>query len=91
MVYCACLILPRCLSLQNATLQTEKHLLKEQLRQLDTQNSQLNAQTVAVQRQAALLQEHNTALHTQTAKLQVLHTTGALLHHVCTATVLLSL
>uniref|UniRef100_A0A674BIY8 Coiled-coil domain containing 88C n=1 Tax=Salmo trutta TaxID=8032 RepID=A0A674BIY8_SALTR len=59
----------------NATLQTEKHLLKEQLRQLDTQNSQLNAQTVAVQRQAALLQEHNTALHTQTAKLQVENST----------------
>uniref|UniRef100_A0A4W5PAS7 Coiled-coil domain containing 88C n=1 Tax=Hucho hucho TaxID=62062 RepID=A0A4W5PAS7_9TELE len=74
-VYCACLILPRCLSLQNATLQTEKHLLKEQLRQLDTQNSQLNAQTVAVQRQAAVLQEHNTALHTQTAKLQVENST----------------
>uniref|UniRef100_A0A674BI16 Coiled-coil domain containing 88C n=1 Tax=Salmo trutta TaxID=8032 RepID=A0A674BI16_SALTR len=65
----------KCLSLQNATLQTEKHLLKEQLRQLDTQNSQLNAQTVAVQRQAALLQEHNTALHTQTAKLQVENST----------------
>uniref|UniRef100_A0A8C7GPQ7 Coiled-coil domain containing 88C n=1 Tax=Oncorhynchus kisutch TaxID=8019 RepID=A0A8C7GPQ7_ONCKI len=75
MVYCACLILPGCLSLQNATLQTEKHLLKEQLRQLDTQNSQLNAQTVAVQRQSAVLQEHNTALHTQTAKLQVENST----------------
>uniref|UniRef100_A0A8C7U9S5 Coiled-coil domain containing 88C n=1 Tax=Oncorhynchus mykiss TaxID=8022 RepID=A0A8C7U9S5_ONCMY len=59
----------------NATLQTEKHLLKEQLRQLDTQNSQLNAQTVAVQRQSAVLQEHNTALHTQTAKLQVENST----------------
>ncbi|KAK6307406.1 hypothetical protein J4Q44_G00225540 [Coregonus suidteri] len=59
----------------NATLQTEKHLLKEQLRQLDTQNSQLNAQTMAVQRQAAVLQEQNTALHTQTAKLQVENST----------------
>uniref|UniRef100_A0A6Q2XC69 HOOK N-terminal domain-containing protein n=1 Tax=Esox lucius TaxID=8010 RepID=A0A6Q2XC69_ESOLU len=55
----------------NATLQTEKHLLKEQLRQLDNQNSQLNAQNVALQRQSSGLQEHNTALHTQTAKLQV--------------------
>ncbi|KAJ7991126.1 hypothetical protein DPEC_G00294020 [Dallia pectoralis] len=56
---------------KNATLQTEKHLLKEQLRQLDNQNSQLNAQNVALQKQASSLQEHNTALHTQTAKLQV--------------------
>ncbi|KAL0969690.1 hypothetical protein UPYG_G00230910 [Umbra pygmaea] len=59
----------------NATLQTEKHLLKEQLKQLDNQNSQLNTQNVALQRQAAALQEHNTTLHTQTAKLQVENST----------------
>ncbi|XP_063039855.1 protein Daple isoform X2 [Engraulis encrasicolus] len=55
----------------NAALQTEKQLLKEQQHNLETQNAQLNAQTLALQRQAAALQEHNTALHTQTAKLQV--------------------
>ncbi|XP_041710811.2 protein Daple isoform X1 [Coregonus clupeaformis] len=59
----------------NATLQTEKNLLKDLLRQLDNQNSQLNAQTVALQRQAVALQEHNTALHKQTAKLQVENST----------------
>uniref|UniRef100_A0A4W5N237 Coiled-coil domain containing 88C n=1 Tax=Hucho hucho TaxID=62062 RepID=A0A4W5N237_9TELE len=63
------------LSFQNATLQTEKHLLKDQLRQLDNQNSQLNAQNVALQRQAVALQQHNTALHKQTAKLQVENST----------------
>uniref|UniRef100_A0A8C9TKI0 Coiled-coil domain containing 88C n=1 Tax=Scleropages formosus TaxID=113540 RepID=A0A8C9TKI0_SCLFO len=56
---------------QNAALQTEKQLQKEQLRQLDAQNTQLNSQVLALQRQTAALQEHNTALHTQTAKLQV--------------------
>uniref|UniRef100_A0A8C9VRI4 Coiled-coil domain containing 88C n=1 Tax=Scleropages formosus TaxID=113540 RepID=A0A8C9VRI4_SCLFO len=55
----------------NAALQTEKQLQKEQLRQLDAQNTQLNSQVLALQRQTAALQEHNTALHTQTAKLQV--------------------
>ncbi|KAL4630408.1 protein Daple-like [Arapaima gigas] len=55
----------------NAALQTEKQLQKEQLRQLDTQNMQLNMQVLALQRQAATLQEHNTTLHMQTAKLQV--------------------
>ncbi|XP_030641772.1 protein Daple [Chanos chanos] len=59
----------------NAALQTEKHLLKEQLKQLDSQNAQLNAQTLALQRQAASLQEQNTSLHTQTAKLQVENST----------------
>ncbi|KAM9571491.1 protein Daple-like [Salvelinus alpinus] len=59
----------------NATLQTEKHLLKDQLRQLDNQNSQLNAQNVALQGQAVALQQHNTALHKQTAKLQVENST----------------
>ncbi|XP_035269604.1 protein Daple [Anguilla anguilla] len=55
----------------NAALQTEKQLHREQLRQLDTQNTQLNAQILTLQRQATALQEHNTALHTQAAKLQV--------------------
>ncbi|XP_036397602.1 protein Daple isoform X2 [Megalops cyprinoides] len=55
----------------NAALQTEKQLQKEQLRQLDTQNTQLNAQILVLQKQASALQEHNTALHTQAAKLQV--------------------
>uniref|UniRef100_A0A8C8CGA1 HOOK N-terminal domain-containing protein n=1 Tax=Oncorhynchus tshawytscha TaxID=74940 RepID=A0A8C8CGA1_ONCTS len=58
-----------------ATLQTEKHLLKDQLRQLDNQNSQLNAQNVALQGQAVALQQHNTFLHKQTAKLQVENST----------------
>uniref|UniRef100_A0A8C8CJ53 Calponin-homology (CH) domain-containing protein n=1 Tax=Oncorhynchus tshawytscha TaxID=74940 RepID=A0A8C8CJ53_ONCTS len=75
MVYCACLILPGCLSLQNATLQTEKHLLKEQLRQLDTQNSQLNAQTVAVENstlnsQSASLMAQNAVLQGQVGALE---------------------
>uniref|UniRef100_W5N6J6 Coiled-coil domain containing 88C n=1 Tax=Lepisosteus oculatus TaxID=7918 RepID=W5N6J6_LEPOC len=55
----------------NAALQAERHLLKEQLRQLETQNSQQNCQLQTLQRQAVSLQEHNTALQTQTAKLQV--------------------
>lgn len=59
----------------NAALQTEKHLLKEQLKQLDSQNAQLNAQTLALQKQAASLQEHNTSLHKETAKLQVENST----------------
>lgn len=60
-----------CDSVQNAALQTEKHLLKDQLKQIDSQNAQLNAQTLALQKQAASLQEHNTSLHKETAKLQV--------------------
>ncbi|KAL7861971.1 hypothetical protein SRHO_G00134120 [Serrasalmus rhombeus] len=59
----------------NAALQTEKHLLKEQLKQLDSQNSQLNAQTLALQKQATTLQEQNTTLHKETAKLQVENST----------------
>ncbi|KAJ8291188.1 hypothetical protein GJAV_G00022410 [Gymnothorax javanicus] len=55
----------------NAALQTEKQLHREQLRQLETQNGQLNAQILTLQKQATALQEHNTALHTQAAKLQV--------------------
>ncbi|XP_039598269.1 protein Daple isoform X1 [Polypterus senegalus] len=59
----------------NAALQVEKHLLKEQLKQLDTQNHLLNSQILALQKQAASLQEHNSALQTQTAKLQVENST----------------
>ncbi|KAI4873321.1 hypothetical protein NFI96_029069, partial [Prochilodus magdalenae] len=59
----------------NAALQTEKHLVKEQLKQLDTQNSQLNTQTLALQKQATSLQEQNTTLHKETAKLQVENST----------------
>ncbi|XP_073725684.1 protein Daple [Misgurnus anguillicaudatus] len=59
----------------NAALQTEKHLLKEQLKQLDSQNAQLNAQTLALQKQATSLQEQNTSLHKETAKLQVENST----------------
>ncbi|XP_067099207.1 protein Daple isoform X2 [Osmerus mordax] len=59
----------------NAALQTEKQLQKEQQRQLASQNSQLNSQTVALQRQTTNLQEQNTVLHTQTAKLQVENST----------------
>uniref|UniRef100_A0A672T1E3 HOOK N-terminal domain-containing protein n=1 Tax=Sinocyclocheilus grahami TaxID=75366 RepID=A0A672T1E3_SINGR len=59
----------------NAALQTEKNLLKEQLKQLDSQNAQLYAQTLALQKQAASLQEHNTSLHKETAKLQVENST----------------
>ncbi|XP_016124454.1 protein Daple-like [Sinocyclocheilus grahami] len=59
----------------NAALQTEKNLLKEQLKQLGSQNAQLNAQTLALQKQAASLQEHNTSLHKDTAKLQVENST----------------
>uniref|UniRef100_A0A8C7GSM9 Coiled-coil domain containing 88C n=1 Tax=Oncorhynchus kisutch TaxID=8019 RepID=A0A8C7GSM9_ONCKI len=61
--------------LKNATLQTEKHLLKEQLRQLDTQNSQLNAQTVAVENstlnsQSASLMAQNAVLQGQVGALE---------------------
>uniref|UniRef100_A0A671X9G4 Coiled-coil domain containing 88C n=1 Tax=Sparus aurata TaxID=8175 RepID=A0A671X9G4_SPAAU len=55
----------------NASLQTESNLLKEQLKQLENQNTSLNNQMVAQQRHITTLQEQNSALHTQTAKLQV--------------------
>ncbi|XP_028293543.1 protein Daple isoform X2 [Gouania willdenowi] len=55
----------------NASLQTERNLLKEQLKQLENQNTSLNNQMVALQRHTTTLQEQNSALHTQTAKLQV--------------------
>lgn len=61
-----------CCLLQNASLQTESSLLKEQLKQMENQNSSLNSQMAALQRHASTLQEQNSALHTETAKLQVL-------------------
>ncbi|XP_034015965.1 protein Daple isoform X2 [Thalassophryne amazonica] len=59
----------------NASLQTESGLLKEQLKQLENQNTSLNNQTVALHRHTTSLQEQNSALHTQTAKLQVENST----------------
>lgn len=56
---------------QNAALHTEKQLLKEQLKHLETQNVSFNNQILILQKQNVFLQEHNTALQTQTAKLQV--------------------
>uniref|UniRef100_A0A7N8WR91 Coiled-coil domain containing 88C n=1 Tax=Mastacembelus armatus TaxID=205130 RepID=A0A7N8WR91_9TELE len=59
----------------NASLQTESTLLKEQFRQLENQNTSLNNQMVVLQRHTTSLQEQNAALHTQTAKLQVENST----------------
>lgn len=56
---------------QNASLQTESSLLKDQLKQLENQNTSLNNQMLGLQRHTSTLQEQNTALHTQTAKQQV--------------------
>uniref|UniRef100_A0A8C5ARC8 Calponin-homology (CH) domain-containing protein n=1 Tax=Gadus morhua TaxID=8049 RepID=A0A8C5ARC8_GADMO len=53
----------------------DSSLLKEQLKQLDNQNSSLNSQMAAQQRHTVLLQEQNTSLHTQTARLQVENST----------------
>ncbi|XP_056402946.1 protein Daple isoform X2 [Hyla sarda] len=55
----------------NAALQAEKKLTKDQLRHLETQNHSLNNQMGALQKQITFLQENNTALQTQTANLQV--------------------
>lgn len=55
----------------NAGLQAERNLMKEQLRHLEAQNLSLNNQMGTLQKQVAFLQEHNTALQTQTANLQV--------------------
>lgn len=61
-----------CFSLpQNAALQAEKQLLKEQLQHLETQNTAFSSQILTLQKQSTFLQEHNTTLQTQTAKLQV--------------------
>lgn len=72
------LLFTRCLRLnvfyffsQNASLQTESSLLKEQVKQLENQNTSLNNQMLGLQRHTSTLQEQNTALHTQTAKQQV--------------------
>ncbi|XP_054017883.1 protein Daple [Dryobates pubescens] len=59
----------------NAALNTEKQLLKEQLKHLETQNVTFNNQILTLQKQNVFLQEHNTALQTQTAKLQVENST----------------
>ncbi|KAM6973258.1 protein Daple [Aplochiton taeniatus] len=59
----------------NASLQTERQLLKEQIKQLETQSNVLNSQMGALQRHTNTLQEQNTSLHTQTAKLQVENST----------------
>ncbi|KAM6912936.1 protein Daple [Xenentodon cancila] len=59
----------------NASLQTETGLLKEQLKQLENQNTSLNNQMAALQRHTTTLQEQNSALHKQTAKLQVENST----------------
>ncbi|XP_060685453.1 protein Daple isoform X1 [Hemiscyllium ocellatum] len=59
----------------NAALQAEKELLKDQLRQLEAQNNAVNSQLVALQRQTASLQEHSTTLQIQNAKLQVENST----------------
>ncbi|XP_069064272.1 protein Daple isoform X2 [Pleurodeles waltl] len=55
----------------NATLQAEKQMFKEQLKNLECQNASLNSQILTLHKQVTSLQEHNTALQTQTAKLQV--------------------
>lgn len=57
--------------LQNASLQTESSLLKEQFKKQENQNTSLNNQMLALQRHTTTLQEQNSSLHTQTAKLQV--------------------
>ncbi|XP_054256004.1 protein Daple [Indicator indicator] len=59
----------------NAALNTEKQLLKEQLKHLETQNVTFSNQILTLQKQNVFLQEHNTALQTQTAKLQVENST----------------
>ncbi|XP_076979463.1 protein Daple isoform X2 [Tamandua tetradactyla] len=59
----------------NAALQTEKQLLKEQLQHLETQNVAFSTQILTLQKQSAFLQEHNTSLQTQAAKLQVENST----------------
>ncbi|XP_044085911.1 protein Daple isoform X1 [Neovison vison] len=59
----------------NAALQAEKQLLKEQLQHVETQNVAFSSQILTLQKQSAFLQEHNTTLQTQTAKLQVENST----------------
>ncbi|KAM4852956.1 protein Daple [Thomomys bottae] len=59
----------------NAALQAEKQLLKEQLQHLETQNVTFSSQVLTLQKQSAFLQEHTTTLQTQTARLQVENST----------------
>ncbi|KAM8781278.1 protein Daple [Rhynchonycteris naso] len=59
----------------NAALQAEKQLLRDQLQHLETQNVAFSSQILTLQKQSAFLQEHNTTLQTQTAKLQVENST----------------
>ncbi|XP_037359937.1 protein Daple-like [Talpa occidentalis] len=59
----------------NAALQTEKQLLKEQLQHLETQNVAFSTQILTLQKQSAFLQEHTATLQTQTAQLQVENST----------------
>nr|XP_023402272.1 protein Daple isoform X2 [Loxodonta africana] len=59
----------------NAALQAERQLLKEQLQHLESQNVAFSSQILTLQKQSAFLQEHNTTLQTQTAKLQVENST----------------
>ncbi|KAI4535251.1 hypothetical protein MG293_014477 [Ovis ammon polii] len=59
----------------NAALQAEKQLLKEQLQHLETQNTAFSSQILTLQKQSSFLQEHNATLQTQTAKLQVENST----------------
>ncbi|KAM5129304.1 LOW QUALITY PROTEIN: protein Daple [Mantella aurantiaca] len=66
----------------NAGLQAERNLMKEQLRHLESQNLSLNNQMGTLQKQVSFLQEHNTALQTQTANLQVEGSASAS-HNAC--------
>ncbi|XP_077476529.1 protein Daple [Stigmatopora argus] len=59
----------------NASLETQRNLLKEQLKQQENQNGSLNNQMATLQRHTTTLQEQNSALHTQTAHLQVENST----------------
>ncbi|XP_032883420.1 protein Daple [Amblyraja radiata] len=59
----------------NAALQAEKDLLKDQIKQLEAQNSAVNTQILSLQRQAATMQEHTNTLQIQNAKLQVENST----------------
>ncbi|XP_024424019.3 protein Daple isoform X1 [Desmodus rotundus] len=59
----------------NAALQAEKQLLRDQLQHLETQNVAFSSQILTLQKQGTFLQEHNTTLQTQTAKLQVENST----------------
>ncbi|XP_063097226.1 protein Daple isoform X3 [Cavia porcellus] len=59
----------------NAALQAEKQLLKEQLQHVETQNVAFSTQILTLQKQSAFLQERTTTLQTQTAKLQVENST----------------